>query len=264
VIVLTRDVLNRLMVWHLVAGALVGLLVLQPVNDLIYWFQNDPDAYTAWGYVWRKLSASIVGSEWRKGLFYAGVGALVGALTAAVSRRVLKQQRRMVHLTMELERDLVALIAKGESRRAEFKSSFRWDVKANKLNKALEHPVLKSLAAFLNADGGTLLIGVSDDGTILGVARDYQTLKKKDRDGFEQAIMTAVSTRMGTDVCPNLQVVFHAAAGDDVCRIIVNPSARPVYLSQGKETEFYVRTGTSTRQLNVQEAIEYIQSRWPK
>lgn len=263
-IVLTRDVLNRLMMWHLVAGALVGVLILQPVNDLIYWFQHDSDAATAWGYVWHQLWASLVGAEWRKGLFYAGVGALVGALTAAFSRRVLTQQRRMVQLTMELERDLIALIAKGESRRAEFKSSFRWDVKADKINKALEHPVLKSLAAFLNSDGGTLLIGVSDDGTILGLARDYQTLKKKDRDGFEQAIMTAVSGKMGTDVCANLQVVFHAAAGDDVCRIIVNPSPRPVYLSQGRETEFYVRTGTSTRQLNVQEAIEYIQSRWPK
>jgi hypothetical protein len=264
VIVLDRNVLNRLMVWHLVAGALVGVLVLQPVNDLIYWFQHDTDIPTAWGYVWQKLSASLVGSEWRKGLFYAGIGALVGALTAAFSRRVLKQQRRMVQLTMELERDLIALIAKGESRRSEFKSSFRWDVNEDKLNKALEHPVLKSLAAFLNSDGGTLLIGVSDDGTILGLARDYQTLKKKDRDGFEQAIMTAVSSRMGTDACANLQVVFHAAAGDDVCRIIVNPSSRPVYLSQGKETEFYVRTGTSTRQLNVQEAIDYIQSRWPQ
>jgi len=158
VIVLDRKVLNRLMVWHLVAGALVGVLVLQPVNDLIYWFQHDTDMPTAWGYVWQKLSASLVGSEWRKGLFYAGVGALVGALTAAFSRRVLKQQRRMVQLTMELERDLIALIAKGESRRSEFKSSFRWDVKADKINKALEHPVLKSLAAFLNTDGGTLLI----------------------------------------------------------------------------------------------------------
>ena len=101
-IVLTRDVLNRLMMWHLVAGALVGVLILQPVNDLIYWFQYDPDAATAGGYVWHQLWASLVGAEWRKGLFYAGVGALVGALTAAVSRRVLTQQRRMVQLTMEL------------------------------------------------------------------------------------------------------------------------------------------------------------------
>lgn len=123
-IVLTRDVLNRLMMWHLVAGALVGVLILQPVNDLIYWFQYDPDAATAGGYVWHQLWASLVGAEWRKGLFYAGVGALVGALTAAVSRRVLTQQRRMVQLTMELERDLIALIAKGESRRGESSRRF--------------------------------------------------------------------------------------------------------------------------------------------
>ncbi len=269
-IVLNRDILKRLMLWHLVVGALVGIFVLQPVNDLLYYIQHDeviradPEAPNALGYVGSKLKSSLMGAQWRKGLLYAAVGALIGALTGAFLRSQLIRNRRVVQLTMELRRDLVALIAQGESRRLEFKSSFRWDVKQDKLNRHLEHAVLKSLAGFLNADGGTLLIGVTDEGDPIGLAKDYQSLKKRDRDGFEQAIMTAVANRIGTDACANLQLVFHDVGGDQVCRLITQPSPRPVYLNQGKETEFYVRTGTSTRQLNVQEAIEYIQDRWPK
>ena len=69
------------MLWHLIAGALVGVFVLQPVNDLIFYLQHDevirlePEASNAAGYVGRKLKDSLIGAEWRKGLFYAAVGA---------------------------------------------------------------------------------------------------------------------------------------------------------------------------------------------
>jgi len=261
---LTHRILRRLMLWHLIGGALAGVFVLQPVNDLIYFFQAKPDAPSALSYVGRSLLASLVGPHLGKGLFYALVGAALGAAAAWVMRGALQRNRRIVQLTMELERDLVALIARGEGSRLEFKSSFRWDVNRDKLNRQLEHAVLKSVAAFLNGEGGTLLVGVADDGTILGLDADYQTLKKRDRDGFEQAVMTAVAERMGADVCANIQVVFHGGGSQEVCRLSVLPSPRPVYLTRGNETEFYVRTGTSTRQLNVQEGIEYINNRWPK
>jgi len=263
-IVLTRGILTRFVLWHLAAGAVVGLFVLQPINDFILSLQLEPEGMSASSYVWGQLKESIFGAKWLKGGFYAGVGALIGAATGGVSRRMLTRHRRIAQLTIELERDLVALLAKGEGQRIEFKSSFRWDVKEDKLNKALEHAVLKSIAGFLNADGGTLLIGVTDDATVFGLASDYRSLKKRDRDGFAQAIMTAVASKMGTDSCTHLQLVFHTVEGEDICRVIVSLSPRPVYLSQGKETEFYVRTGTSTRQLNVQEAMEYIPTRWPK
>ena len=60
------------------------------------------------------------------------------------------------------------------------------DLKQNTQNKAMEQAVVKTVAAFLNTEGGTLLIGVDDSGTVLGVANDYKTLgKHQERDGFE-------------------------------------------------------------------------------
>ena len=99
----------------------------------------------------------------------------------------------------------------------EFKSSFRWDLRENKVNRALEAVVLKTLAGYMNGNGGTLLIGVADDGAVVGLDHDYKTLKKQDRDGFEQALMTAVATKLGGDACRCVQIVFHSVQNKEKC-----------------------------------------------
>ena len=81
--------------------------------------------------------------------------------------------------------EIAALLAAGENAKVEFKSSARWDLRENKKNPVMEQVILKTVAAFLNSDGGTLLLGVSDDGTVLGLDHDYQTLQKKNADGYE-------------------------------------------------------------------------------
>ena len=75
------------------------------------------------------------------------------------------------------------LIAEGESDSVELKSSLRWDYKEQCVNKKLEEVIVKSVAAFANGQGGTLLIGVADNGEILGLESDYAGLG--DRDKFE-------------------------------------------------------------------------------
>ena len=62
------------------------------------------------------------------------------------------------------------LILKGENERVEFKSTLRWNLRAEKKDKAITHASLKTIAAFLNTDGGILLIGVADEGTLLGLS----------------------------------------------------------------------------------------------
>ena len=65
-----------------------------------------------------------------------------------------------------------SLINKGESDRVEFKSTLRWNLKKERSEKGIEKAWLKSLVTFLNTDGGALLVGVGDDGDILGTAAD--------------------------------------------------------------------------------------------
>ena len=77
------------------------------------------------------------------------------------------------------------LIDEGESDELEFKSTLRWDIKEGAVNKKLEEVILKTVAAFANSQGGTLLIGVDDQGTILGLEQDYLSLEGGNRDKFE-------------------------------------------------------------------------------
>lgn len=150
------------------------------------------------------------------------------------------------------------LLEKGESETVEFKSSLRWDYRQNKTNKELEFAVLKTIVAFMNARKGTLMIGVTDDAAIIGLEKDYQSLKKKNRDGFEQYIMELVALNIGIDCCKNIRVYFFEREGNDICAIEVSNIKIPVFLKFQGNTLFYVRTGNHTRELNIQEAIKYI------
>ena len=77
------------------------------------------------------------------------------------------------------------IIAAGESKVAEFKSTGRKNLRTGEKDPAIEWSVVKSIAGFMNAHGGTLLVGVTDDGTVVGIEEDYPFLGKKDADSWE-------------------------------------------------------------------------------
>ena len=80
--------------------------------------------------------------------------------------------------------DVPAMLAAGESDRVEFKETARWNVREEKKDARMEQVVAKTVAAFLNSAGGTLVIGVDDAGTPIGLDRDYATLRTPDADRF--------------------------------------------------------------------------------
>ena len=84
-----------------------------------------------------------------------------------------------------IESELHELINRGESNTLEFKSTLRYDLEQQKVNKDLAKVIPKTLAGFLNAEGGMLLIGVADNGQILGLENDISSLRKKNLDYFE-------------------------------------------------------------------------------
>ena len=248
-----------------VLGTLVGVFILYPINEFVYFYEHRPLVESSPGaFALSQLQASLRGGTPWKTAFYVIVGVILSVAGAALYSAMHRRAERIEQLSAALGDDLRALIARGESASLEFKSSFRWDLRENKLNRALEAVVLKTLAGYMNGNGGTLLIGVADDGSVTGLDRDYTTLKKPDRDGFEQVLMTAIATKLGADACHVVQMVFHSLENKDVCRVIVAPAHRPVYVKDGDTPKLYVRTGVSTRELNVQEAINYTSARWPR
>ena len=162
-----------------------------------------------------------------------------------------------------LDKRVAALLAAGESAMVEFKSSARWDRKENRPNKVLEQVIVKTVAAFLNSEGGTLLIGVDDDKKPVGLADDYKTLgKRQDRDGYESWLTTLLLDSLGKETSLLIRTKFCELGGCDVCVVDASPSPKPAYVKEANAENLYIRTGNSTRLLTSREAVEYVSQHW--
>ena len=254
----------KLYILSAIIGAIVGIFILFPLNEFIFFYDQEQYASSLSSYVFEQLSNSLKGSIPQKTVLYSIAGSLLGVLSTGIYSLLSRRQQYIQLLSEELTKDIKVLISQGEGSMVEFKSSFRWDIKQSKKNQAVAFVVLKTIAGFMNSNGGTLLIGVTDEGKIIGLEKDYQSLRKRNRDGFEQAVITAVSINLGTDLCQYIKIVFHSIDGLDICRVIVMQSSRPVYIEHSGYQKFYARTGSGTREMNIKEAVEFISARWPK
>jgi hypothetical protein len=163
---------------------------------------------------------------------------------------------------------LVEMIDKGESDELEFKSTLRWDIKEEKVNKRLEDVIMKTVAAFANSQGGTLLIGVDDSGSVLGLEHDYLSLGDVDRDKFELHLRNLLNQQFGTGVVTSkIQIMFHEVVDKEVCQIDIAPVKDPLILKlkdkNGQLNEkFYARSGNSSQEIPLSELNAYMKERF--
>ena len=163
------------------------------------------------------------------------------------------------------------LCAARESGIVEFKQSLEYVDAANfahvpeaqrgqriaETQKAVVHSALKTICAFLNSCGGTLLLGVHDRGDIIGIEPDYTLCgKKQDVDGFELKLTDFLKTRI-RPLPANLNIGFVVVDGKTVCRIDVPAEPRPHYL----DNKLYIRFGNSTEELTGRELADWLQQR---
>ena len=156
------------------------------------------------------------------------------------------------------------LIKQGESKTLEFKSTLRWNLNEDrKDDKRVTHAALKTIAAFLNTEGGDLLLGVADDGAVVGIDRDRLDTEDKFMLHLAQVVRNGLGDRAGTCIDPGVQIVD----GKAVCVLSCQRSPEPVFLSwKGLEKEnggdFFVRSGPGTVKLSSDDTREYIRSRF--
>ena len=152
-----------------------------------------------------------------------------------------------------------------ESHTLEFKSTARWNMRAGQPDKKMEHVILKTVCGFLNADGGQLLIGVDDEGAVVGLDHDYVTLRKGDRDGFELWLRQHLDTNLSVQTAHLLRISFDRIDGHDVALVIASSSGKPVFAKPqdgNGATEFWVRIGNQTKQLHGDDMVDYQSQHW--
>lgn len=152
--------------------------------------------------------------------------------------------------------DILHLIAEGEGRSLEFKQTLRFNLKAGKNGKEIEHASLKTVAGFLNSEGGTLLVGVSDDGLVAGFEED----KFESEDKALLHFNNLVNQHIGTEFARYVDTKIITVEGKQVLRAYCMPAAVPAILVSGKNEEFYVRSGPASRQLTLSQFYEWLQN----
>ncbi len=157
------------------------------------------------------------------------------------------------------------LLRQRESKTLEFKATLRFSLKENRTDdRGVTHAVLKTIAAFLNTEGGDLLIGVADDRTIVGIEVDGFENDDRFMLHLAQVVRNALGDRASTCIDSRTQLV----EGKTVCLVSCQRSPEPVFLKwkgveQSPDGDFYVRSGPSTVRLPPESAREYIRTRFP-
>lgn len=156
------------------------------------------------------------------------------------------------------------LIQAGESKWVEFKQTGRVNIHSKQRDPIMEQLVVRAVAGFMNAEGGTLLLGVTDEGEVFGIELDLKTLgRKQDRDGFALWLNGLLDHVLGPTAASAVRIGFEALPGGTVCRVDVEPATGPTFVrSERGGADLYVRLNNATRLLNTAEALDYVRSRW--
>ncbi|MCW2595456.1 MAG: hypothetical protein QOH29_574 [Actinomycetota bacterium] len=204
------------------------------------------------------LVAIVAGRPVRELPVAVVLGGLVGTVVLVAGADQLAQRRAVPPPSAS------ELIRAGESSQVEFKSSARFNRHTRVRDARLEIVVAAAVAAFLNGRGGTLLIGVADDGSVAGLDDDYGLVKDRSRDRYELWLRDLLTTTIGAPAAASVIVDFERIDQQEICLLRVRPAGRPVFLRAAKQrsTAFFVRVGNSTRELDAGEMLEYAVGRW--
>lgn len=161
--------------------------------------------------------------------------------------------------------DIVDVVAAGETDTIEFKSAARYNRHTKLGDPKIELTIVKTIAGFANAKGGTLVIGINDEGRAVGLENDLALMKKPDVDRYQLWLTDLLESTIGKPAASSVEVDFPTLDDHQVCRIRVRSAVTPTFVKPpGSQTgaDFYVRVGNSTRQFTASELLDYEKTRW--
>ena len=210
----------------------------------------------------RSLPGDALASRWPVlllvTLVIVGLGSALAGLVIRKYSRQLKDLPRLSIDPTHPEADLYDLIGRGEDAHLEFKSTMRHNLRTGKAGKEIELAWLKGVTAFLNTDGGIVLLGVADDGTLLGLEADGFENDDKCRLHFKNLL----NQHLGPEYARLVRFELYDLEGKQIGAVECERSSTPVFLrAKNNEEAFLIRTGPSNIELSLSRALKYIQER---
>ena len=173
------------------------------------------------------------------------------------------------------------LLGRTEDQWLELKSTFRVDASTGEKFAPVESAAIKTVAAFLNShDGGTMLVGVAEDGegrgVPFGLELDYVSVRKPgkgDADMFGLMLNQVLMNAVGPAALSNVTTEVLTVDSKDICRVHVKPCGFPVEAKvtevdkkgqHSKKSLFYTRVNGQTIAIaDEAERQKYLSQRWP-
>lgn len=177
--------------------------------------------------------------------------------------------------------DISGLIAAGESEKVEFKSSLhhphgppspqlqkqvdQGKLQPAQIRKLLNKAVTKTIAAFLNSVGGTLLIGIDDAGAALGIEPDFAYCQtgKQHSDGWLLSLRNVIDNALGPEIWNAVRVSLVSYSGKTVAVIRCPARDTQTWHAEGGSESFYMRAGNATEKLEGRALVQYVTEHWP-
>ncbi len=158
----------------------------------------------------------------------------------------------------DFSNEVSKLLNMGESETLEFKSTIRKNLKTNKFGKEIELAWLKGVTAFMNTNGGILLIGINDEAEPLGLEED--DLENEDR--ILLHVKNLLSQHVGLEFSNFINLIVDKVEGKTVLVVECERANRPAFLRNKNTEDFYIRSGPSSVKLRVSEVLKYVGDRY--
>ncbi|MEK6909364.1 MAG: ATP-binding protein [Nanoarchaeota archaeon] len=193
------------------------------------------------GYLYRK-----------KGIWNPMSGLVVG---------IMKKNHKLFMSNKNLENSsdkIRSMIEKGEGPKLEFKSSIRTNLHTNLIDKNMENAILKTIVAYLNTDGGILIVGVSDKGEILGLEKDAFVSEDK----LRLYVNNIIKDYIGAQFMHFVHYDLFEIDSKKILKIECTSSNKRVFLKDNGQEDFYIRNGPSTIKLYGNSLVDYINDKF--
>jgi Schlafen, AlbA_2 len=209
---------------------------------------------------------------------YVIIGALISAIMGLIYMKgkagflgkiveKIKKLNPKIFKERDSLKEIYELIEKGESEKLEFKETLRYNIHTNEFDRKIEHSSLKTITAFLNSNGGKLIIGLKDNKEISGIEND----KFENTDKFLLHLTNIIKQKIGKKHLHLIKTETFEIKGalKDINKTIVlvecKKSSSPIFLRNPQnQEEFYIRTGPATTQINGSEMIDFIGKKFGK
>lgn len=184
----------------------------------------------------------------------------VERIAPSIALKIIKAIARKYSILSQSKSQLstTILLETGESSSIEFKSTLRKNLRSNKNDENIELAVIKTIAAFLNTSGGTLLVGVDDDGNILGLKDDGFV----NDDKLLLHVVNIIKDRIGNIVLSNIHYELIEINSKKILRVDCKPVSEPAFAKCKSDECFYIRSGPSTISLSFSQFIKYYKKRF--